>query len=63
MKVGDLVQVLPSKHGYYIITEKIRDNYRDNGRRYWQLLPITTDIYSGYGPMSEEFIEVASESW
>jgi len=62
MKVGDLVQVLPAKHGYYIIIEKIRETYRANGKRYWQLKPITTGTYSGYGAMSEEFIEVASES-
>jgi len=62
MKVGDLVQVLPAKFGYYIITEAIPDSYRGNGRAYWQLLPVTKGLYSGYGPMSEEFIEVISES-
>ena len=69
MKIGDLVQVLPAKIGYYIIVEEARSCVvrsgpagRANTRTYWQLLPVTTGIYSGYGPMSEEFIEVVSES-
>jgi len=62
VKVGDLVQVLPAKFGYYIIVEKLNDDYRPNAKNYWQLLPVTAGIYSGYGPMSEEFIEIASES-
>jgi hypothetical protein len=62
VQVGDLVQVLPGKHGYYIITEAIPDSYRENDKDYWQLLPVTAGAYSGYGPMSEEFIEVASEN-
>ena len=62
MKVGDLVQVLPAKAGYYIIIEKLPRSYRPNTKTYWQLFPATSGIYSGYGPMSEEFIEVVSES-
>jgi|TARA_R110000824_G_scaffold5670_11_gene26203 hypothetical protein len=61
VQVGDLVQVLPAKVGYYIIVEDFAF-HRDNDKAYWQLLPVTTSIYSGYGPMSEEFIEVVSES-
>ena len=61
MKVGDLVQVLPAKAGYYIIIEKLPRSYRPNTKTYWQLFPATSGIYS-YGPMKEEFIEVTSES-
>ena len=61
MKIGDLVQVLPAKFGYYIIVEEL-PHHRENQKVYWQLLPVTSGIYSGYGPMSEEFIEVISES-
>ena len=62
MKVGDLVQVLPAKVGYYIIAAKLHDDYRPNAKNYWQLLSVTAGIYAGYGPMSEDFIEVISES-
>jgi len=62
MKIGDLVQVLPAKIGYYIIIEELPRSYRANTKTYWQLFPATSGIYSGYGPMSEEFIEVVSES-
>jgi hypothetical protein len=65
VKVGDLVQVLPAKFGYYIIVEEAHSCIVRNGpntKTYWQLFPATSGIYSGYGPMSEEFIEVTSES-
>ena len=53
MKVGDLVQVLPAKAGYYIITERVAPGG-------WYLMPVAH--VNGCGPMSEEFIEVASAS-
>jgi len=53
VQVGDLVQVLPAKVGYYIITERVEPNG-------WYLMPVAH--VNGSGPMSEEFIEVASAS-
>jgi hypothetical protein len=63
VKVGDLVQVLPAKIGYYIVLgrAKMDDDYV--GRAvYWDLhpLPCTNFLYGG--PMDEKFIEVVSES-
>ena len=62
MKVGDLVQVLPAKAGYYVILgrAKMSDGY--NGRTiYWELAPVCEANFSTGGPMDEKFIEVASE--
>ena len=61
MKVGDLVQVLPAKIGYYIITGKVKmpDDYVTV---YWNLQPLCgANLHCG-GPMGEKFIEVVSES-
>jgi hypothetical protein len=58
MKVGDLVQVLPTRMGVYIITSRVPN---DHGR-YWQLEPVYEEMFGNYGPMSEEYIEVISES-
>ena len=63
MKVGDLVQVLPAKIGYYIIVEraKLADDYV--GRTaYWNLASVCSANFDYGGPMSEQFIEVVSES-
>ena len=64
MKVGDLVQVLPAKVGYYIIIArtKVADDY-DVGRTvYWNLAPICGANFCAAGAMNEKYIEVASES-
>ncbi len=60
MKVGDLVQVLPAKVGYYIITEKLKmpDDYITV---YWNLEPVCAANFSCGGPMDEKYIEVVSE--
>jgi len=61
MKIGDLVQVLPAKIGYYIITgkRKMPDNYVTV---YWNLAPVCEANFHCGGPMDEKFIEVVSES-
>ena len=54
MKVGDLVQVLPAKNGYYIVLgpTKMDDDYV--GRTvYWDLHPLPCTGYTYYGPMDE----------
>tara|TARA_Y100000034_G_C6852253_1_gene386739 strand:+ start:576 stop:767 length:192 start_codon:yes stop_codon:yes gene_type:complete len=62
MKVGDLVQVLPAKIGYYIITGKHEADY-DTGRfEHWVLAPVAGANFDRGGPMNEKFIEVISES-
>ena len=63
MKAGDLVQVLPSKVGYYLVIgrSKMEDDYV--GRTvYWDLHPLSSANFSFGGPMSEKYIEVVSES-
>ncbi len=63
MKVGDLVQVLPAKVGYYIVIgrAKMEDDYV--GRTvYWHLHPLPSANFSFGGPMDEKYIEVVSES-
>lgn len=62
MKIGDLVQILPAKIGYYIIIGKtdIKDDYP--GRAvYWHLHPLPSTNFHYGGPMNEKFIEVVSE--
>ena len=63
MQVGDLVQVLPTKMGYYIVLGKTKVEDDDVGRQqYWDLAPL--DRYKGAyggGPMAEKYIEVVSE--
>jgi len=61
MKVGDLVQVLPARIGYYIIIRKtkMRSDW-DGYSKYWDLAPVTCAGCGG--PMSQAFIEVISES-
>jgi hypothetical protein len=61
MKIGDLVQVLPAKIGYYIIVEET--NERDWGySRTWILAPVCKANFHSGGKMAEKFIEVVSES-
>ena len=62
MKVGDLVQVLPAKIGYYIITgrTKMREGY-DGYSKYWNLAPVCKANFDTGGPMDQHFIEVVSE--
>ena len=62
MKVGDLVQVLPAKIGYYIIIEQVGEEPYYGDRR-WLLHPVgeTESVHSGGGLMCEQFIEVISE--
>ena len=60
MKIGDLVQVLPAKIGYYIIVGEA-DNSSWGYSRTWILEPVCdANFYCG-GEMDEKFIEVASE--
>jgi len=61
MKVGDLVQVLPAKIGYYIVTGRVKmpDDYITI---YWNLAPVCKASFHCGGPMAEKFIEVVSES-
>jgi len=59
MKVGDLVQVLPTRMGIYIITKQAYIG-ASTGMPYWHLEPVYEEMFGGYGPMSEEYIEVIS---
>lgn len=62
MKVGDLVQVLPAKIGYYIVLGKAKLHGAYSGREdYWDLYPFCGTGYKHPGPMDEKFIEVISE--
>jgi hypothetical protein len=61
MKIGDLVQVLPAKIGYYIIikaTSRSSWGYSPT----WILAPICSANFTSGGAMQEKFIEVISES-
>jgi len=60
MKVGDLVQVLPTRAGLYIVTGRAYDK-QFTLVPYWHLQPVYEEIPGNYGPMSEEYIEVISE--
>ena len=60
MKAGDLVQVLPAKIGYYIITTEAERGHI-GGPAYWNLAPVCKASFDMGGPMSEEYIEVVSE--
>mgnify|MGYP003113648770 CR=1 FL=1 len=60
MKVGDMVQVLPARWGYYIIVEEATDQNYD-GDRMWMLKGCPGSNFSGGGIMSEKYIEVVSE--
>jgi hypothetical protein len=65
MQVGDLVQVLPTKIGYYIVLgkAKVEDEYVGR-QQYWDLAPLDRHkgTYGGFrGPMAEQYIEVVSE--
>ena len=62
MKVGDLVQVLPAKIGYYIITGKHETGYGASRNEHWILAPLSGASFDHGGPMNEKFIEVVSES-
>ncbi len=63
MKAGDLVQVLPSKVGYYIVLGRAKMENDYVGRTvYWDLLPLPSANFSFGGPMDEKYIEVVSES-
>jgi hypothetical protein len=61
MQVGDLVRVLPAGAGVYIITEQAYTGL-STGMAYWHLSPVYGCDDGGCGPMSEEYIEVISES-
>ncbi len=68
MKVGDLVQVLPAKIGYYLITGRVKmDDLLslslplDRQAEYWYLTPLDRASFQTGGPMDEKFIEVISE--
>ena len=62
IKPGALVQVLPAKVGYYIVLEKAKMGDDYVGRTtYWELHPLPGTNFRYGGPMSEEYIEVASE--
>ena len=61
MKIGDLVQVLPAKIGYYIIVEEVDDSSWGYSRT-WILAPVCSANFHSGGKMGEEYIEVASES-
>ena len=63
MKVGDLVQVLPARIGYYIILSVVQTPHSHGGRAvYYNLAPVAGANFDHGGPMNEKFIEVASES-
>ena len=63
IKPGSLVQVLPAKVGYYIVLERAKMNDDYVGRTiYWELHPLPSANFHYGGPMSEEYIEVVSES-
>ena len=61
MKVGDLVQVLPAKIGYYIIVDKADDSSWGYSQT-WILEPVCKANFHSGGKMAEKFIEVVSES-
>jgi len=61
VKVGDLVQVLPAKIGYYIIVEEASDSSWGYSRT-WILEPVCEANFHSGGRMAEKFIEVVSES-
>ena len=61
MKVGDLVQVLPARIGYYIIVEETDDSSWGYSRT-WILAPVYKANFHAGGKMAEKFIEVVSES-
>ena len=61
MKVGDLVQVLPAKIGYYIIVDEANDSSWGYSRT-WILAPVCKANFHSGGKMAEKFIEVVSES-
>ncbi len=61
-KIGDLVQVLPAKVGYYIVLGRSEDPDNYVGRTvYWHLHPLPSANFHYGGPMDEKFIEVVSE--
>ncbi len=66
MKVGDLVQVLPAKVGYYIVTgiAHVQDAPAGYAGQtvYWDLHPLPSANFRYGGPMDEEYIEVVSGS-
>ena len=62
MKVGDLVQVLPAKIGYYIIIGKHATGYGASVNEHWILAPVSGANFDRGGPMNEKFIEVVSEN-
>ena len=61
MKIGDLVQVLPAKIGYYIIVAEENDSSWGYSRT-WILAPVCKANFHSGGKMAEKFIEVVSES-
>jgi len=66
MKVGDLVQVLPARIGYYIVvgkTDRSKDGSSVDGPL-WDLKGLcgTSFGQGAGGPMGANFIEVVNES-
>jgi hypothetical protein len=63
MQVGDLVQVLPAKVGYYIVLGKTKVEDDDVGRQqYWDLAALDgRGVFAVGGAMAEKYIEVVSE--
>ena len=61
MKVGDLVQVLPARLGYYVVVGKTRMTEDYVGRAvYWDLHPLDGTGFDFGGPMDQKFIVVVS---
>ena len=62
IKTGSLVQVLPAKVGYYIVTGRAKMEEDYVGRTvYWHLHPLPSANFHYGGPMDENYIEVISE--
>jgi len=59
VKIGDLVTVCPSKAGLYLIVGGGPDEGYNDG--YWDLIPVGLTEYN-HGTMSEEWMELISES-
>jgi len=55
VQVGDLVQVLPAKIGYYIVISR-------SSNRIWNLAPVCEVNFNTGGDMNEKYIKVVSES-
>ena len=63
MEIGDLVQILPTKIGYYIIVgkTKMREDY-GGYRKYWDLATLCNANFDTGGPMDYRYIGVVSSA-